>query len=42
MRNIIPVLLVLSIAACADQSNQAFDMRLRGMAGGDERHLLAN
>src|SRR5882757_7817874 len=47
MRRILASGLVLSIAAlsmaaCADQSNQTFDMRLREMAGGDERQLLGS
>ena len=35
---VIPMLLLM--AACAGQTNQEFDMRLREMAGSDERNLL--
>lgn len=31
---------LIASVACSDQANQAFDMKLRGMAGSDERQLL--
>ena len=34
------VLSLLLLASCATQTNQEFDMRLREMAGTDERNLL--
>jgi hypothetical protein len=42
MRAVLACVMVLSIAACAEQSNQEFDSRLRSMAGGDERQLLGS
>ena len=41
MRSILAALMVLSLAAGADQT-QEFDTRLRGMAGGNERQLLGS
>jgi hypothetical protein len=34
--------MVLAGAACTAQSNREFDIRLREMAGSNERHLLAS
>jgi hypothetical protein len=50
MRRVLVSVLPLSISAgalaviagCAEQSNQAFDLRLREMAGGNERQLLGS
>jgi hypothetical protein len=42
MRFILASVMVLSIAACADRSDQQFDTRLREMAGSDERQLLGS
>jgi hypothetical protein len=40
MRPALAGVILLSLAACATQTNQEFDMRLREMAGSDERGLL--
>jgi hypothetical protein len=37
---VLPVLLPVLVGACAGQTNQEFDMRLREMAGSNERALL--
>jgi hypothetical protein len=42
MRSVLAIVMVLSAAACAEQSNQEFDMRLRAMSGSDERSLLGS
>jgi hypothetical protein len=40
MRSVLAIVMVLALAGCAGQTNQEFDMRLREMAGSDERGLL--
>ena len=40
MRRVLANVVLLSLAACATQTTQEFDMRLREMAGSDERGLL--
>jgi hypothetical protein len=40
MRAVVAFLLLLLLGACAGQTNQEFDMRLREMAGSNERGLL--
>ena len=38
----VPLLFAVSLAGCATQSLQAFDMRLRDMTGSNERSLLGS
>ncbi len=42
MRRVLAHVILLSLAACATQTNQEFDLRLREMAGSDERGLLGS
>lgn len=40
MRSVLAVVMVFVLTGCATQTTQEFDMRLREMAGSDERGLL--
>ena len=40
MRSVLAAFMVFAFAGCATQTNQDFDLRLREMAGSDERGLL--